>query len=310
MADTKKFITVCNWDSFQHYKQGRGVPPWIKLYTRLIDQDSIEYSMLADVEKLHLHHLWLLASKHENKIPLIPDWLQRRLNITEPLNLEPLVNGGFLKIVDEDDKPAELDATPDAPKKQNEKPERNPAIGESQVEPWFNDQFWPKYSEGCKAHQRRAGSKKQALDQAKKHCKDVDTRYAIIDYLDRWLEFDRRRMADGDFAEAWPDAFRWIWNHGWRDELPQSPGTRPRPKKCSEPRCQMERLAEGEYCSYHNDVKSGHVLPGVQHFWSRWYHANGDAQHPVRLWGRLGGQEADMERIIADERKLGLPPTN
>jgi len=90
------YLAVKGWESFQHYKHRN--PPWIKLYTRLIDADDIAYTCLHDASKAQLIHLWLLASRHDNKIPCNPDWLQRRLNITDPLDLVALVSAGFVTI--------------------------------------------------------------------------------------------------------------------------------------------------------------------------------------------------------------------
>ena len=80
--------------------------PWAKIYTDLIDaheEKHPHYDALSDVAKCHLHHFWLLAMKSNNRIPHKPEWLQRRLNIREPLELQALLDSGRLYLMDEDD---------------------------------------------------------------------------------------------------------------------------------------------------------------------------------------------------------------
>jgi hypothetical protein len=96
MSDKDPYISVKNWEKFQHYHNRR--PPWIKLYVTLIDNDDPSYSALPDVSKILLVHLWLLASRHENKIPLLLPWLEARLNLSEKPDLQPLVKSGFITI--------------------------------------------------------------------------------------------------------------------------------------------------------------------------------------------------------------------
>lgn len=86
------FFSVKNFEKFQHYKDRS--PPWIKLYNELLD--DYEFGLLPDASKMHLVAIWLLASRSENKIPYDPEWVARRINATEPVNLELLGSKGFI----------------------------------------------------------------------------------------------------------------------------------------------------------------------------------------------------------------------
>jgi hypothetical protein len=85
-------FSVKNYERFQHYKDRN--PPWIKLYNELLD--DYEFGCLQDASKLHLILIWLLASRSENKLPYDSDWISRRINASEPVDLDGLVQRGFL----------------------------------------------------------------------------------------------------------------------------------------------------------------------------------------------------------------------
>jgi hypothetical protein len=86
-------FTVKNFEKFQHYKDRH--PPWIKLYNELLD--DYEFARLPDASKAHLIAIWLLASRYENKIPLDQEWIARRINATEPIDLNLLLKSGFIE---------------------------------------------------------------------------------------------------------------------------------------------------------------------------------------------------------------------
>ncbi len=87
-----RYLEVVNWDRFQHYKDRR--PPWIKMHAELLD--DYEFGCLQDASKLHQVLIWLLASQCDNRIPDDPRWVQRRLNLTGKVNLQALVDSGFM----------------------------------------------------------------------------------------------------------------------------------------------------------------------------------------------------------------------
>lgn len=83
---------IKNFDRLQHYKDRS--PPWIKLYNGLLD--DYEFGQLPDASKAHLIAIGLLASRHNNKLPLDADWLGKRINATQQVNLQYLIESGFV----------------------------------------------------------------------------------------------------------------------------------------------------------------------------------------------------------------------
>ena len=86
------YFRVKNFEKFQHYKDRS--PPWIKLYNELLD--DYDFGLLPDASKMHLIAIWLLASRSENKIPFDPKWISKRINATERVDLQLLVDRGFI----------------------------------------------------------------------------------------------------------------------------------------------------------------------------------------------------------------------
>lgn len=92
-----KYLSVCNWDKFQHYKKRN--PPWIKLHCELLA--NYEFNCLQDASKSHLMLIWLMASQCDNKIPNDPTWLQRKLGTEKKPDINLLIEKGFLEYVAE-----------------------------------------------------------------------------------------------------------------------------------------------------------------------------------------------------------------
>lgn len=86
------YFSVKNFEKLQHYKDR--TPPWIRLYNSLLD--DYEFGLLPDASKAHLLAIWLLASRYDNKIPYDPEWVSRRINATDPVDLDILTKSGFI----------------------------------------------------------------------------------------------------------------------------------------------------------------------------------------------------------------------
>lgn len=91
------YLRVKNWEQFQHYTDRN--PPWIKLHRSLLD--DYEFSRLQDASKAQLILIWLFASQNGGRIPEDASFLQLKLGLKKPPDLEFLVNQGFL-IVEQD----------------------------------------------------------------------------------------------------------------------------------------------------------------------------------------------------------------
>ena len=89
-------FSVINFDKHQHYRDR--TPPWIKLYNELLD--DYRFGKLPDHAKAHLVAIWLLASRSDNCLPLDGEWVARRINATAPVDLQVLLEAGFLKAND------------------------------------------------------------------------------------------------------------------------------------------------------------------------------------------------------------------
>lgn len=68
------YIQVPNWDTFQHY--GKRNPPWVKLYTKLLDNPG--WHCLSGDAKGLLVGIWILAGQTNNHTQLMPGWLAAR----------------------------------------------------------------------------------------------------------------------------------------------------------------------------------------------------------------------------------------
>lgn len=85
-------LAVRDYDQFQHYKDRN--PPWIKFYATTLDDYKI--AKLPDASKAHLFAVWLLASRYNNRFPYDAEFIAKRINATEPVDLEALIKCGFL----------------------------------------------------------------------------------------------------------------------------------------------------------------------------------------------------------------------
>lgn len=99
VATVTRFVSVKNWQKFQHQSERR--LPWIKLFTSLLEPTrDPAYSLLPDVSKVLLHHIWLMARVFNNRIP--EDWLTReKLNLQTKVNLDSLLDAGFISYCSE-----------------------------------------------------------------------------------------------------------------------------------------------------------------------------------------------------------------
>lgn len=86
-------FSVKNFETLQHYSDRS--PPWIKLYNRLLE--DYDFGLLPDASKAHLIAIWLLASRSNNKIPLDPQWIAKKISATQTVDLNILRNAGFIE---------------------------------------------------------------------------------------------------------------------------------------------------------------------------------------------------------------------
>lgn len=103
-----KVIRVKRWDDYQHYKKGsRSTPPWIKLHNSTLS--SRTWVMLDDASRVLAVAIMMLASRHDNRIPLDPEYIQRVAYLSCPPDFDPLVNVDFIEIIDKELKERDID---------------------------------------------------------------------------------------------------------------------------------------------------------------------------------------------------------
>jgi len=60
-------LSIKDWHKFQHYKTGRGAPPWIKLYRDLLN-DPAWFALDPEAAKF-LVACWLIAAENDGNLP-------------------------------------------------------------------------------------------------------------------------------------------------------------------------------------------------------------------------------------------------
>lgn len=94
MTTSAGYITVVNWEKFQHYKDRE--PRWIKLYRALLDND--QYLGLSGTDRAVLHGIWMLTARVGNgRASAELGLLRRQLNL-RVRSLDPLIHAGFIEI--------------------------------------------------------------------------------------------------------------------------------------------------------------------------------------------------------------------
>jgi len=89
------FISVCNWEELQHYKDRS--PPWIKMHSIMLE--SYEFECLPDASKAHLLCIMLLASRTNNKIKADIRWIKRKIGANDNIDLDILLKSGFIELI-------------------------------------------------------------------------------------------------------------------------------------------------------------------------------------------------------------------
>ena len=90
-----QMLRVKNWERFQHYKKRN--PPWIKLHREIFASE--DWTMLADASKLLMVVCMVVASRNCGTIPNNPAYLRRVAYLDKEPNLKPLLDCGFLEIM-------------------------------------------------------------------------------------------------------------------------------------------------------------------------------------------------------------------
>ena len=87
-----EYVAIKNFEHFQQFKHKR--PTWIRLYSAILDDEAFINLNLRDRGTLMM--LLLVASKMDNRIPSDSKFLRKILHLDERVNLQRLVNAGFV----------------------------------------------------------------------------------------------------------------------------------------------------------------------------------------------------------------------
>lgn len=87
-------IEIVDWDKFQHYQKGEH-PPWIKVYTRLLNDD--DFMDLTEHQRSVLFHLWLSYATARRQLRDSTSSLSRRFGFrVMRRDLDALEQAGFI----------------------------------------------------------------------------------------------------------------------------------------------------------------------------------------------------------------------
>lgn len=88
-------LKVRNWEKWQSYRKGRGQPPWLKLWRRLLRKPK--WVRLSDQERGQLTAIWLLAADEHGTIPADPVLVQKLCFMDSLPDLRKLVREKWLE---------------------------------------------------------------------------------------------------------------------------------------------------------------------------------------------------------------------
>lgn len=211
-----QYIKIVNWQKYQHYKNRR--PPWIKLYSKLLRK--YEFICLQDDSKLLLIFLWLLASTVEEDDPVIPadlDYLKQQLPIKAKIDLQPLIEAGFIEVLaickqNDSNLPqteapyTETETETEEKRKEKNKSRASPFTYTSEFEI-----FWQEYP-------KKTG-KGAAFTSWQKIKPDAEFQVKILAAVKTQTNCDQWRRDNGQFI---PHPATWLNQRRWDDVLPET----------------------------------------------------------------------------------------
>ena len=181
-----RYFSVTNYDQQQHYKD-RG-PTWIKLYNRLLDDYG--FAQLPDAAKWHLIGIFLLASRHANRIPADPAWLARQVGAVDAIDLAVLEKSGFIAPVPDADGACEIFGNPASAEKKREEKNREDILSAgadpSKLFTGEFEQFWSAYPTDPLMSKKKAAEIWQRMSAA--------DRQSAVEALPPFREFIKRQQ--------------------------------------------------------------------------------------------------------------------
>ncbi len=137
--------------TLQHYKDRN--PTWIKLYNSLLD--NYEFSKLPDATKMHYVGITLLASRHENMLPVDEEWISGKISATESVNLKVLFESGLIELIGNEDE------SPTGPENTRENGSASTSLAQSDNPASTSLAQLREYSESCAIPEKRREEKRR-----------------------------------------------------------------------------------------------------------------------------------------------------
>mgnify|MGYP001592758920 CR=1 FL=1 len=208
-----QYIHIINWQKYQHYKNRR--PPWIKLYSKLLRK--YEFLCLQDDSKLLLIFLWLLASTIEQDDPLIPSdvsYLKQQLPLKGKINLQPLVQQGFIELIagckQNDSNLPQIEAPYTETETETEKKRKETELRKEE----FEKEFWP----NVPVKIGKGDARDAYVKARKKTSKDE-----ILAGLPKYKDYEAGRSKQVDYRPLHPAT--WLNQERWTDVVPHKETT-------------------------------------------------------------------------------------
>lgn len=197
MAQT---FSVKGWEKHQHYKDRN--PPWIRFYNTTLDDYDVAH--LPDAAKAHLFGIWLLASRYDNKIPYDAEFVAKKINATEAVDLEQLASMGLIVLDNVASKPLARRKQVDAPETEQSRAEQR----QTPIAPKGGDVYSADFERWWAEYPHKVG-KDAAWKVWKRAIKRVDLQ-TMIDAAKRYIA---TKPADRD----WCNPSTWLNQGRWQD---------------------------------------------------------------------------------------------
>ena len=90
-----RYFRFKNWGKYQHYHDRN--PPWVKLYTSVLDADS-DWLKMTDAECGVLAKMLTLAARMNNAMPYNSEVISEEINASSPVDLDSFVARGMFEV--------------------------------------------------------------------------------------------------------------------------------------------------------------------------------------------------------------------
>lgn len=200
-------LRIKNWDEYQHYKDRD--PSWIKLHVRILSSE--DWVMLDDASKLLAIVCMVLAAGRKGDVPDNPDYIKRVAFLNKRPNLKPLIECGFLEILQASDterKQPQADDT-DHAGSQASAP-REEERREENIDDKSFEAFWKAYPRKAdKGHARKTFSSVLRSTRA--------TAQELVSGAERYA-----KERSGEPQKFTKHATTWLNGECWKDESDQT----------------------------------------------------------------------------------------